>query len=203
MDLTAIHPVNFYNNKVLQNCDIGNVDLYPMIEEINCIRSNIGGNIEDTLKDFIINNITNLTHTFIIKILEDNISKDEIAYLVDFYSDFDFRAHLNSAIAKPSLRKYNEENICNIIYSSIIFGLNQFIQFYTIYKLVYDKEGVDLYRNLYKETYGKEPDEKANQDKYVFCTSILNNMVEELYPYIKESSVALQGVIDNIRLLKG
>ena len=49
MDLTAIHPVNFYNNKVLQNCDIGNVDLYPMIEEINCIRSNIGGNIEDTL----------------------------------------------------------------------------------------------------------------------------------------------------------
>ena len=206
MDLTAIHPVNFYNNKVLQNCDIGNVDLYPMIEEINCIRSDVGGNIEDTLKDFIINNITNLTHTFIIKILEDNISKDEIAYLVDFYGDFNLRSYLNSAIAKPSLRKYSEDNICNIIYSSIIFSLNQFTQFYTIYKLVYDNEGVDLFKYLYTNTYGKynpTEEELKSQNKYVFCVTTLNGLIEAEYKNIRDCCEKLKGAIYNIRILGG
>lgn len=203
MNLDAIHPVNFYSNQVFQDSGIGNVEIFPILEELKCIHSETGANIEDTLKDFIINNVSNLSNTFIIKLLEDNFGKDEMAYLVDFYGDFNLKGYLFDSLNKQVLANYNSDNICNIIQSNIIFTLNQFIQFYTIYKLVYDKEGVDLYRNLYKETYGKEPDEKANQDKYVFCTSILNNMVEELYPYIKESSVALKGVIDNIRLLKG
>ena len=206
MDLTAIHPVNFYNNKVLQNCDIGNVDLYPMIEEINCIRSDVGGNIEDTLKDFIINNITNLTHTFIIKILEDNISKDEIAYLVDFYGDFNLRSYLNSAIAKPSLRKYSEDNICNIIYSSIIFSLNQFTQFYTKYKLEYYNEVVYLFKYLYTNTYGKynpTEEELKSQNKYVFCVTTLNGLIEAEYKNIRDCCEKLKGAIYNIRILGG
>lgn len=181
IDLKAVHPINFYNNQVIQNDNIGGADLYPVLEEINCIRSNTGGNIDDTLKDFVINNICNLTNTFIIKILEDNISKDEIAYMVDFYDEFNLRWFLYYNIDKLMLRNYAPENICNIIYSNIVFTINQFIQFYTIYKLVYNEEGVDLFSFLYKDTYGNaepKPEELKYQNKYVFCTTIMNNILE-------------------------
>ena len=203
MDLTAIHPVNFYNDQVLQSTDIGNIDLYPILEEINCIKSNIGANIEDTLKDFIINNICNLTNTFIIKILEDNISKDEIAYIVDFYSDFNLKGYLYNSIDKNILKSYPSENICNIIYSNIIFALNQFIQFYVLYKLVYTEEGVDLFSFLYQGTYEDKPseDEQKVQNKYVFCVTIMNNILETEYENIRSCCESLRDVINNIKTL--
>lgn len=206
MDLTAIHPVNFYNNKVLQNCDIGSIDLYPIIEEVNCIRNNIGGNIEDTLKDFVINNVCNLAHTFMIKLLEDNISKDEIAYIVDFYADFKLKDYLNISIDKNILKLYSVDNICNIIYSNIIFTLNQFIQFYVLYKLVYTKEGVDLFSFLYKNTYPNSTPtdtELKEQNKYVFCVTIMNGMLEDENDNIRNSCERLRDVIHNIRILGG
>lgn len=205
MDLSAIHPVNFYNNRVLQNTDIGSIDLYPIMEEINCIRSDIGGNIEDTLKDFIINNICNLTNTFIIKLLEDNISKDEIAYIVDFYGDFNLKGYLYNSIDKNMIRQYSIENICNIMYSNIVFALNQFIQFYVLYKLVYTEEGVDLFKLIYDTTYGDKPTEEELkvQNKYVFCVTILNNIMENEYQNIKDCCDKLKDAIYNIRIMGG
>lgn len=41
IDLKSIHPVNFYNNKVLQSTDIGSVDLYPIAEEIQIGRAHV------------------------------------------------------------------------------------------------------------------------------------------------------------------
>lgn len=204
MDLTAIHPVNFYNNQILQNVDIGSIDLYPILEEVNCIRSDIGGNIEDTLKDFVINNICNIVNTFMIKILEDNISKDEIAYIVDFNSDFNLKGYLYASLDKNILRTYSVENICNIIYSNIIFSLNQFIQFYVIYKLVYTNEGVELFKTLYKEAYGDikpKPEELKEQNKYVFCVTIMNNILEGEYENIRDCCEKLRDTISNILVL--
>lgn len=199
MDLKVIHPISFYNNTVFQSEDIGTVDLVPMINEINTKN----GNIEDTLKDFLMNNITNLSNTFMIRILENNISKDEIAYIVDFLDSFNIRSYLNDSLDKLTLRNYNSENLCNIMQSNIIFILNQFIQFYTIYKLVYSKEGVDLYKFLYKETYRENPkeDNEPFQNKYVFCTSILNNILEQDMKNIIDCCMKLKDLIDNIRAL--
>lgn len=201
MDLTAIHPVNFYKNSILQSNDIGNGEIFPILEELKCIHSETGAHIEDTLKDFIINNVSNLSNTFILKILEDNINKDEIAYVVDFWADFNLKEYLSNSLTKQILANYDSNNICNIIQSNIIFVLNQFSQFYVLYKLVYTNEGVELYKFLYKETYGEEPKEQSVQNKYVFCTSIMSNMVEQLYPQIQSVSFALKSVIDNIRML--
>lgn len=203
MDLNAIHPVNFFKDTVFQSEDIGNVDLYPVLEEIKCIHSETGGHIEDLLKDFVINNICNISNTFIIKLLEDYINKDEIAYIVDFYGDFNLKGYLYNSLNKSILAKYDSANICNIIQSNIIFTLNQFIQFYVLYKLVYDNEGVDLYKFLYKETYNDEEPSKNDrtQDKYVFCTCILNDMINLMYNDIRDTCFRLKEVIDNIRLL--
>ena len=206
IDLKSIHPVNFYNNKVLQSTDIGSVDLYPIAEEIQCIRSNIGGNIEDTLRDYVINNICNLANTFIIKILEDYIHKNEIAYIVDFNSSFNVKDYLYNSINKDIFR-YSNENICNIIYSNIIFILNQFIQFYVLYKLVYTSEGVDLFDFLYKDTYGDnvypKEDELKEQNKYVFCVTIMNNILEEESNNIRNCCVKLKNIINNIKIFGG
>lgn len=197
-NIKVIHPVSFYNNTVFQSEDIGTIDLIPMVKELNVNSVNI----EDTLKDFLMNNITNLSNTFMIRILENNISKDEIAYIVDFFDTFNIRSYLNDSLDKLILRNYSSENLCNIILSNIIFILNQFIQFYTIYKLVYSKEGVDLYKFLYKETYGSYPqDEEPVQNKYVFCTSILNNIMEQEKNNLIDCCMKLKDLIDNIRAL--
>jgi hypothetical protein len=199
MDLKVIHPISFYGDTVFQSEDIGTIDLLPIVNEINTKSANI----EDTLKDFLMNNITNLSNTFMIRILESNISKDEIAYIVDFLDGFNIRSYLNDSLDKLTLKNYDSENLCNIILSNIIFILNQFIQFYTIYKLVYSKEGVDLYKFLYKATYGSNPLEKEEplQNKYVFCTSILSNMLEQEMKNISDCCIKLKDLIDNIRAL--
>lgn len=203
-DLSSIHPVNFFRDNVLKSPDIGNAEIYPILQEIQHMSTKDAQqiHIEEILRDFIINNISNLSNTFIIKLLEDNINKDEVAYIVDFYGDFDLKSYLFNTISKTVLSTKNSQSICNIIESNIIFALNQFVQFYVIYKLVYKKEGVDLYKSLYKETYGKNPnDTMREQDKYVFCCSIMNSMVENLVPYIKDCCDSLNSTIENIKLL--
>ena len=204
-DLSSIHPVNFFRDSVLKSPDIGNPEIYPILQQIQHMSTKDTHqmlHIEEILKDFIINNVSNLSNTFIIKLLEDNIGKDEMAYLVDFYGDFDLKSYLFDTISKNALYSYDPESICNIIESNIIFTLNQFVQFYVIYKLVYIKEGVDLYKTLYKETYGENPDgTMREQDKYVFCCSIMNSMIENLVPDITDCCNSLKSTIENIKLL--
>ena len=202
MESDVIHPISFFNNDVLQSKDIGNPELYPILQQIQHVNSGTSNSINEFLRDFIINNISGLSTTFIIKLLEDNINKDEVAYMVDFYSDFNIKDYLLNTITKYSLFNKTPDTICNMIQSNIIFILNQFIQFYTMYKLIYDKEGVDLYSFLCKETYGDIIDMNM-QDKYVFCNSIMNNMLEDIVPNIKECSIALKNTITNIKNLNG
>ena len=73
-----------------------------------------------------------------------------------------------------------------------------------MYKLIYDKEGIDLYKKLYKDTYGELPTKEINnRTKYVFCVEIMNNILENemhniksctdkftdtLYTFIKEDN---------------
>lgn len=204
-NLDKMHPVNFFKDKVLQNSDIGTPEVYPILQEIQ--HMNTKGQqhqsyIEDTLRDFVINNITGLTNTFIMKLLEDNLSSDEIAYMVDFYQDFHMKEYLMDTITKGVLVGKDPDSICNLIQSNIIFILNQFIQFYSMYKIVYNKEGIDLYDTLYKLTYGESPTQDIRiQDKYVFCNCILSNMLEGMILNIKDCCESLKVTIYNIKML--
>ena len=205
-DLSVIHPISFFKDNIIQNADIGNPEVYPILLEIQHMSTKDKVHttvyIEDLLRDFVINNVSNLANTFIIKLLEDYISKDEIAYLVDFYDSFDIKTYLFNTITKSVLGTKDEISICNIIESNIIFVINQFIQFYSIYKIVYTNEGVDLYKLLYKETYGKDPEKEIKtQDKYVFCCSILNSMLDNMVSAINECCIALRIPILNIKTL--
>jgi len=203
-DLSKIHPVNFFNDKVQQNENIGGPELYPILKEIQHMSTKdtrTTSYIDPILKDFIINNITNLSNTFIIKLLEDYIDKDEIAYLVDFNDKYDIKMYLYDALSKSTLATKDEISLCNIIESNIIFTINQFIQFYVIYKMIY-KEGVDLYKYIYKATYDENKiPEMREQDKYVFCVSIMNNMLENMLQDIHLCCTALKVPILNIKLL--
>jgi hypothetical protein len=192
-DLTKIHPVNFFKDNVMQSSEIGNPELHPFLQEIQHMNTRPVDNTDIIMKDFIINNVTNLTNTFIIKLLEDYIDKDEIAYLVDFYDSFRLKDYLYNTLSNTILTNTFIDTVANIIESNIIFAINQFIQFYVIYKIVYNKEGVDLYKFLYKATYEKAPENDIKeQDKYVFCCSIMNNMLNELVPDINECCRALR-----------
>ena len=62
-----------------------------------------------------------------------------------------------------------------------------------------DKEA---YKLLYKETYGKDPEKEIKtQDKYVFCCSILNSMLDNMVSAINECCIALRIPILNIKTL--
>ena len=203
MELSDIHPVNFFREKPLKTEDIGKPEIYPILQEIQHMNTDAKyeSHINDILRDFVINNITNLSNTFMIKLLEDNINKNEIAYIVDFNSDFDSKTYLLNTIPTV-LSSKDSESICNIIQSNIIFILNQFIQFYVTYKLVYSNEGVDLYDFIYKLTYDEKPDKDIkDQDKYTFCYSILNNILESIIPNIKDCCDLLKSSIENIKIL--
>jgi hypothetical protein len=200
--LSIIHPISFFDNTVLQSPDIGNPEVYPILQELQHMSTNGSNNVIDILKDFIINNVLNLSNTFIIKLLEDYVDKDEIAYLVDFFDKYDLVLHLSNTLNSNVLATQDEVAISNLIESNIVFTINQFIQFYTVYKIVYNKEGVDLYRFLYKETYEKYPNKEIKvQDKYVFCSTILSNMLEGLIPHICYCCEALRKPILNIKTL--
>lgn len=200
--LSVIHPITFFDNTVLQTADIGNPEVHPILQELQHMSTNGSNNVINILKDFIINNVLNLSNTFIIKLLEDYVDKDEIAYLVDFFDKYDLVSYLSNTLNSNVLATQDEVAISNLIESNIVFTINQFIQFYTVYKIVYNKEGVDLYRFLYKETYEKYPNKEIKvQDKYVFCSTILNNMLEGLIPSIYYCCEALRKPILNIKTL--
>lgn len=179
MNKQTIHPVIFFNNHIIQTEDIGGPEVNSIID-IN--KKNADNKTRKLIiVGYLINNIVQLCNTFMIKLIEDNICKDEVAYIVDFNNDFNIRDYLFR-----NLRYVNNDNVSILIKSNIIFILNQFIQFYCMYKLVYN-EGVDLYKYLIKDTYNEEaPSDTKMQDKYVFCYSIMNNMLEEMLPYITE-----------------
>lgn len=204
MDLEKIHPVNFFKNEILQNSEIGNCELDPIYNEITLMNNpNYSPYIQELIRDFTINNITGLSTTFIIKLLEDNIDKDEIAYIVDFYQYLNMNYYLSDIVNRSlmSLHTIEDNNsICNIIESGIIFIINQFIQFYTMNKLVYSNEGVDLYKHLYKSTYDEDPKNTIRiQDKYVFCNCILNSILENMIPDIRKCCESLNEAIYNIK----
>ena len=200
MDRSIIHPVIFFNEDALRTESIGAPEVDCIIRQVTK-SNNYSGKL--ILIDFVINNITQLSTTFIIKLLEDNIDKNEIAYIVDFNSEFDMKSYLVNNIQYIDSDTDNDA-IINIIRSNIIFILNQFIQFYCMYKLVYE-EGVDLYKFLFSETYDTEvPTNTKQQNKYVFCYSIMSNMLETLLPDIDKCCVELKSTISNIKiLLKG
>ena len=125
MDLKVIHPISFYGDTVFQSEDIGTIDLLPIVNEINTKSANI----EDTLKDFLMNNITNLSNTFMIRILESNISKDEIAYIVDFLDGFNIRSYLNDSLDKLTLKNYD------LILYLFLINLFNFILYINLYIL--------------------------------------------------------------------
>lgn len=203
-DLSIIYPISFFKDTVLQSADIGNPEVYPILQELQHMstKDSCSDNVLDILKDFVINNVSNLTNTFIIKLLEDYIDKNEIAYIVDFYDSYDIKSYLSNTLNKNTLIIQDEVTISNLIESNIIFTINQFIQFYTIYKIVYNKEGVDLYKFLYNETYGADPYKDIKvQDKYVFCCSILSNILEGMVPAIYNCCEALRNPILNIKKL--
>lgn len=202
MNLEIIHPISFFNNTILQSEDIGTIDTLPIV---NCI-TNKSINLEEALRDFLSTNISNLTNTFILRLLENNISKNEIAYIVDFYDSFDIKSYLRDSLNNHVLKNYSSEGICNIMISNIIFILNQFIQFYTMYKLVYSNEGVKLYEFLYKSTYGNDSKnidvmDELVQNKYVFCVSILSNMLDNEIKNIGDCCLKLKDTIENIKML--
>lgn len=207
MDISAIHPIYFFNNEALRTESIGAPEVSCVIQQIqhkNTVNNDakVGPySMEQILRDFIANNVCQLSTTFMIKLLEDFINKDEIAYIVDFNSDFDIKEYLLNNLKEINIHSMDNVTIINIIRSNIIFVLNQFIQFYCMYKLIYN-EGVNLYEFLYKETYSEEaPKDKKQQHKYVFCTSIMNNMMEALLPDINKCCTELESTIANIKSL--
>ena len=205
-ELSVIHPISFFSNTVLQSADIGNPEVYPILQELQHMSTKdiCSDNIVNILKDFVINNVSSLTNTFIIKLLEDYVDKNEVAYLVDFFDSYNIKSYLSNTLNSNVLATQDEVAISNLIESNIVFTINQFIQFYVVYKIVYNKEGVDLYKFLYNETYERYPDSNKEikvQDKYVFCCSILNNMLEGMIPSIYDCCEALRKPILNIKTL--
>jgi hypothetical protein len=203
MNLSVIHPVYFFDNKVMRNENIGTPEVKCVIHQLqhmNTSEDNSYNNMEIILKDFVANNISELSNTFMIKLLEDFIDKNEIAYIVDFNNDFDMKNYLINNLSTFDIYKLDNDSISNIIRSNIIFILNQFIQFYCMYKLIYN-EGVNLYEFLYKETYGADAPNNKNQNKYVFCISILSNMLETLLADIDDCCYELKSTISNIKSL--
>lgn len=206
MELSDIHPVNFFGEKPIRSEDIGKPEVYPILQEIQHMNIKDENNkslyIEDILRDFIINNVTNLSNTFMIKLLEDNIDKNELFYIADFDRTFDLKTYLFNSLSKTTLSSKDSESICNIILSNIIFSLNQFTQFYITYKLIYDQDGINLHKYLYKLTYDEDPsDNIKEQDKYAFCYSIMSNIIESLIPDIKDCCNLLESSIKNIKIL--
>ena len=203
MDISAIHPVYFFNNETLKTDSIGTPEVSCVVRQIQHKNTvDISSNsMEQILRDFIVNNVSQLSSTFMIKLLEDFINKDEIAYIVDFNSDFNIKDYLLDNLKEMSIYSMDNASIINIIRSNIVFILNQFIQFYCMYKLIYN-EGIKLYEFLYKETYSAEaPKDKKYQYKYVFCTSIMNNMMETLLSDIDKCCNELESTISNIKSL--
>ena len=202
MSLSAIHPVYFFDNKVMKNENIGTPEVNCIIYQLqNMSTNNISyHNMEIILKDFVVNNVSELSNTFMIKLLEDFIDKNEIAYIVDFNNDFDIKTYLINNLSSVDMYKLDNDSIINIIRSNIIFILNQFIQFYCMYKLIYN-EGIDLYDFLYKETYSEDAKDNKKQTKYVFCISIMNNMLETLLKDIDKCCIEMKSTIANIKSL--
>lgn len=177
-------PIIFMKEQFIQHQDINGVLSDPYIEEVR------KGYITDYTKkhiiiNFLISNITEFCNTFMIRLIEKYIDSKEIAYIIDFTDKFDMKGFLSKTFYSVDL---NQE-LTNIIYSDIIFILNQFIQFYVTTKLIYSKEGVDLYNYLYKDTYEENVSKSvSNQEKFIFCDMIMNSYLQEEAETIKEFS---------------
>ena len=187
-----ITPIIFYEDKVIQSEDIGTNNELPIknfLDKTNNANLLINGDF--IINNYIINNISDLCNTFMIRLLENYINKDEIAYIIDFTDKFDIKEYLKYSLLNAGIVSNSINNnqmmvsvLINLLFSDIIFIMNQFIQFYVMTKLVYKKEGIDLYKYLYKDTYEETAPEARYQDQYVFCVSIMGSMLDLEIPNI-------------------
>ena len=113
-NLDSIYPVHFIKDEPIQDSNSGLIDVSPqifreaindsisldMLSDYNSKLFSIydKNNLNILIKDFIINNISELCNTFMIKILEDYIDKDEIAYIVDFNADYNLKDYLSKSL---------------------------------------------------------------------------------------------------------